>query len=815
MRVTTSFFLVYLCLVSVLTGQAYFLDAGTFDPITIQKHPLSDQLDVAQGSQTPIISMDGNTLILSRKGHPLNFGPEDLEDLWISYQGPNQKWSPAVNAGAPLNDHYSNAIAGMDPSGSTFYFTQFDSEKQTIKLKFVKKQGRSWSAPTPMTIDSFHYYKNDYPSFFVSADGRFLLISMIQSRKSGKDIFVSFRKNSTTWTTPLNLGSSLNTRRSEGSVFLAADGRTLYFSSNGHKGFGGQDLFYTKRLDDSWLNWSTPINMGTQFNTSFDDTNLSIPVSGHIGYYLSEDSEKRPLLYSVQIPMSLRPNPVELIKGNIFIEGQQKGDIKLTQKYNPLVNTLQSSGSLDYIIPHRPGHVIELFDGIRDYYPELKRTLIPEDELDFDQYDLLASIHGEKVTYFQREAEINMLQVQINDINNATRLAKVKFQTAQNQLSRYIKQLEFNLVKPSEPQEGIFYDTVPPPINTKMLRDTLKIDRKNADPELIALKQKFKKYYPEKKQEETEQFLWGEALGYEDFQDQVTKELITELAPEVAQSLKFKLYGEVIQELEQELPQDALRQLENNESELREQIKQSLIIGNSGVHQAPVYAYSDLPDWQKDLKKEIKASIEDKVKQQLEAALKDEVKATLKSQLTFLTQKGIEEEMKQRLDDKVEQQIIEEQEMGLAKDGLIPYAFEFQPTQPEVYDFKMIQRDYNLIPIAEGKTIRLGNVAFAPNSAVLKKKAYEELDQLVSFLKNHPKIKIEIGSHTNGWVSHSFAQELSEKRAMIIKQYLKEKKVSAKRVYAVGYGKKKPLASNETVEGRRMNQRIEMTILQQ
>ena len=69
------------------------------------------------------------------------------------------------------------------------------------------------------------------------------------------------------WSEPLNIGSNVNTAADESAPFLAADDKTLYFSSNGYPGYGGHDIYVTTRLDDTWLNWTDPQNMGPDINT--------------------------------------------------------------------------------------------------------------------------------------------------------------------------------------------------------------------------------------------------------------------------------------------------------------------------------------------------------------------------------------------------------------------------------------------------------------------------------------------------------------------------------------------------------------------
>src|SRR5690606_30118497 len=83
-----------------------------------------------------------------------------------------------------------------------------------------------------------------------------------------------------------------NTSKVEYSPFLAADNRTLYFSSDGHGGFGGSDIFYTRRLDDTWKKWTTPVNIGKEINTTAWDAYYTVTARGDYAYFVSTMDEK-------------------------------------------------------------------------------------------------------------------------------------------------------------------------------------------------------------------------------------------------------------------------------------------------------------------------------------------------------------------------------------------------------------------------------------------------------------------------------------------------------------------------------------------
>lgn len=112
-----------------------------------------------------------------------------------------------------------------------------------------------------------------------------------------------------------------------------------------------------------------------------------------------------------------------------------------------------------------------------------------------------------------------------------------------------------------------------------------------------------------------------------------------------------------------------------------------------------------------------------------------------------------------------------------------------------------------------GKTITLKNLYFLADSSRVEKESYTTLNQLYNFLRENPDIRIEVGGHTNGLPPDDYCDRLSEARAKAVADYLTAKGISEKQITYKGYGKRKPLADNNTISGRRQNQRVEITIL--
>lgn len=126
-------------------------------------------------------------------------------------------------------------------------------------------------------------------------------------------------------------------------------------------------------------------------------------------------------------------------------------------------------------------------------------------------------------------------------------------------------------------------------------------------------------------------------------------------------------------------------------------------------------------------------------------------------------------------------------------------------------EYKM---DVLLKPVAPGYTVRLSNIFFDFNKDELKPESKNELHRLVSVMKEYPKISIEITGHTDNVGSEEYNQELSELRAKAVYDFLLNEGVQASRLSYTGFGEKKPVASNDDNQGRKMNRRIEFKVVE-
>ncbi len=229
-------------------------------------------LNSAFDEQNAALSPDGQTMYLTIANHPQNVGGKgDPGDIWISsWMGDH--WSAPVHGGATLNDRGYNGVAGFTADGSQlFLLSHYGTRTEGAKTQGIavsKYQGGGWSRPENIKIPYFQN-KSSVVGGYLSPDGRYFVYSAETYGTYGvEDIYVSIKDEGGEWSAPKNLGSTINSQFQELSPSLSSDGTTLYFSANGRGGYGSFDVYKATRLDDSWTNWSEPVNLGAEVNSS-------------------------------------------------------------------------------------------------------------------------------------------------------------------------------------------------------------------------------------------------------------------------------------------------------------------------------------------------------------------------------------------------------------------------------------------------------------------------------------------------------------------------------------------------------------------
>lgn len=403
----------------------------------------------------PVPSRDGNTLFFTRVGHPdfnhtlildtvdwakklkpepyRNFlaavyseiagykvvDPERSpfnQDVWMA-RGDSAIFTQIIHPGPPLNNALPNSIAAITPDPNALYcLNQFKPTGDMGKGFSVIRQtsDSTWSFPEPIEIDE--YYTITSPvNLTMSFDGKVLILSAVRYDSRDMDLYVCFRKGERHWTAPKHLGNTVNSEKREATPFLSEDHTTLFFSSNRPEALGGSDLFISKRLDDTWLNWSKPIRMVEPINSRQDESQPYFNMSSGYLYFTSRRDGGNSDIFRVRLAP---PQPTELlVKGRVVNrktnETVGNATISYGAKGEPGNTLLAENGFFDLKIPK--GVTFELTPEKPAFAGETTEVLYRRDYYYFrEQYvdvflDLLevnAKIDLRPIFFAQSKAEI-------------------------------------------------------------------------------------------------------------------------------------------------------------------------------------------------------------------------------------------------------------------------------------------------------------------------------------------------------------------------------------------------------------------------
>lgn len=204
-----------------------------------------------------------------------------MEDIYISYKDANGNWQAPINPGKPLNTNSHDGCVALAPDGQRLLIFRGESNGGDIYECTLK--GTEWIDPErmkkPINSEDFE------PSATYSPDDKALyFVSNRAGGFGGLDIYVVYKDEKGKWGEARNLGPTVNTRYNEDAIFLHPDGKTLYFSSQGHNTIGEYDIFKSTLEGNQW---SVPVNVGYPINTPDDDRFLTVSASGKHGYYSS------------------------------------------------------------------------------------------------------------------------------------------------------------------------------------------------------------------------------------------------------------------------------------------------------------------------------------------------------------------------------------------------------------------------------------------------------------------------------------------------------------------------------------------------
>ncbi|MCG8474024.1 MAG: OmpA family protein [Cytophagales bacterium] len=304
---------------------------------------VSDVLNSLWSDYAPTLNADENILVFTSRRDEDNLSPDvDLsdgfyfEEIFISRKE-GGAWSSPENIGEAINTKAHDSNLSLSADGKTLYI--YKSDKGSGDIYYSERQAdNKWSEPK--SIDKSGKINTRYSenSMTISPDGNTLIFSSDRPNSiGGLDLFITHKDKKGDWKRPTNLGDVINTRYDDDSPFLDFDGKTLYFSSRGHDGMGGFDM-YRSEYDSLTNEWSKPINLGLPVNTPDNDSYFVTSKDGKRGYFSS--ARENGLGYE-DLYMIYLPGKEEILEINRRVE--QEEDYVIVQ--NPL-NTEEMLGDV-------------------------------------------------------------------------------------------------------------------------------------------------------------------------------------------------------------------------------------------------------------------------------------------------------------------------------------------------------------------------------------------------------------------------------------------------------------------------------------
>ena len=310
---------------------------------------LGDSINTTDLEYFPSLTIDGKKMIFTKRIK----GNEDFYESDLH----NGTWGKAYPLPGKINSStFNEGAQNISQDGKWLLFTgcNFPQGLGSCDLYISYLTNNGWSEPEDLGPNVNSEFWESSPS--LSPDKRDLYFSSsVPGGFGGKDIWVCHRNEKGKWDEPLNLGPEINTAGDESTPFIHSDNQTLYFNSNGHPGYSDKpDIFVTRKLPGG--KWSKPENLGYPVNTIDDEGSLIVASDGKTAYYSSDrgDSKGGLDIYTFELRKDLRPLKTLWVKGRVYDNKTKQGlpsSVELTDiNTRTLVSKLQTDEDGNYLV---------------------------------------------------------------------------------------------------------------------------------------------------------------------------------------------------------------------------------------------------------------------------------------------------------------------------------------------------------------------------------------------------------------------------------------------------------------------------------
>lgn len=244
-------------------------------------------------------------------------------DIWIAEMNNDEEWERPYRLFREGYLKGEGNIFGTSEDGSRIYIfiTTYSKEGSTSKIGYMEKTGKNkWSDLTEIEIKGLVFEERFY-GFYMSSNEEVLLVSMSPSESHmDEDLFVSLKEGENKYGQLINLGEKINTQKAETYPYIGDDGKTLYFASYGHKGLGEADIFTSRRLDDSWTNWTRPLNLGAPINSEGVEGSFTIGNNKEV-FFCSDREMQHTGIFKAKFTGEFKFAYSDSVNGQFFFKG--------------------------------------------------------------------------------------------------------------------------------------------------------------------------------------------------------------------------------------------------------------------------------------------------------------------------------------------------------------------------------------------------------------------------------------------------------------------------------------------------------------
>lgn len=707
---------------------------------------------------SPVITADESIMYFtSRRSNNTNKElAEDgkyYEDVFATRKK-EDSWSAPKRLSYPVNSYVHDATIALSPDGQKLLLYSGENKGDILESRL---DGDKWSKPYPAAggvinspFSELHaaYSYDEKSIYFVSNNP--------QNNFGGFDIFVTHLGPDGVWSKPENIGPELNTPGDEDGVFLQADGKTMYFSSDGHETMGASDIFKSVFENGKW---SKPQNVGYPINSADKDAYFVISASGKKAYYSSarNDAIGETDIY------------------RIWMLGPEKETILVAEDQY----LMSSSGAIPDILPEP-----KLEEKNTESQLVIKGyTADSADGKPLNALIILTDLNGGEIISTQKANPLNgNFEVTFPSQNNNYRLYVVA-----EGYELYATKSEFNQSDNAE--------------KTILLKKIINQEKSGA----INIPSGFYAISGEVADNISGSFLPANII----VRDNLQKEIIT-IIPTNSKNGTFSFTLKRLSEISLTAMSEGYLSKtiklnitkSNNQKNLVQNIKLEKAISENKTEKienvtSPQNYTSEVTI--------LKGKITD-------ATSKNALNANLI--ITDIEKNEIVSGFESN--SKTGEYLValpsgRNYSVTVSAKEYLFYSENINLPRGKAY--QQIIRDIELIKLQIGGKIILNNIFYKTNEAILQPQSKTELERLVKLLESNPTMRIEISSHTDNVGTASYNEKLSNERALEVVKYLQSKGINPSRLEYKGYGFASPIATNDTEQGRKMNRRTEFKII--